>query len=120
VNILYSHILLIAFMIGALQPVTPMVQHLMFEGSLIEVLMDHEGDMCDVDACDMDKKTCTCEHHNAEDDQLLDIDYYPVPLQMGEQPVTDGINQEAGLCCPGDEQILSLHYQTDLPPPRLN
>jgi hypothetical protein len=107
-------------MIGALQPVTPMVQHLMFEGSLMEVLTDHEGDMCDVEVCDMDKKTCTCEHQNGEDDQLLDIDYYPVPLQMGEQPVTDGINQKTDLCSPGDEQTLSLHYQTDLPPPRLN
>ncbi|PWN07998.1 hypothetical protein DDZ15_03020 [Rhodohalobacter mucosus] len=105
-------------MVGALQPVTPMVQHLMYEGSLTELLTEPAGEMCTEGKCDMDIAACSCDHHQGESDQLLDIDYYPVPLHMGEQPSPLGINQKTGLCCSGDEQTLALHYQTDLPPPR--
>lgn len=106
-------------MIGALQPVTPMMQHLLFEGSLTEVLTEYAGDMCEIDTCDMKKKACACEHGNGENDELLNIDYYPLTLQMGEEPVPDGINRKTDLCCSGDEQTIALHYKTDLPPPRL-
>ena len=115
---LYSHILLLAFMIGALQPVTPMVQHLMLEGTLTEILTEAEGEICEGSHCDMGITVCTCEHQKADNDRLLDIDYYPLTLQMGEQPVPDRVNQKTCLCCSGDEQTIALHYQTDLPPPR--
>lgn len=106
-------------MVGALQPVTPMLQHLLFEGSLTEVMTAHTGDMCEMDTCEMKKMTCACEHGNAENDELLNIDYYPLTLQMGEQSIPDVFNKKTDLCCSGDEQTLALHYQTDLPPPRL-
>lgn len=106
-------------MIGALQPVTPMLQHIMLEGSFTEVLAEHTDNMCESDTCHINKMTCTCEHGTEENDELLNFDYYPLTLQMGEQSIPDVLNKKTDLCCSGDEQTLSLHYQTDLPPPRL-
>ena len=120
VNTLYSYILLIAFMVGALQPVTPMAHYLAFEGTLTELIAEPAGELCSERNCDMNAMTCSCEHHQGENEELLDIDYYPVPLHLGEQPVPDRFNQKTDLCCSGDEQTLALHYQTDLPPPRLS
>ena len=117
-KVFYSHILLLAFLIGALQPVTPMLQHFLFEGSLTEVLTEQKGDMCESEPCHENKVRCACEHGNEENDELLNIDYYPLTLQMGEHSVPDVLNMETDLCCSGDEQTIALHYQADLPPPR--
>jgi hypothetical protein len=91
----------------------------MFEGTLTEILTENPGEICPGGNCEMDVKDCTCEHHEGKKDQLLDIDYYPVPLHIGEQPAPVRFNQKTDLCCSGDEQTLALHYQTDLPPPRM-
>lgn len=116
---LYSHILLISFMIGAFQPVMPMMHHLMFEGSLTEILTEQTETACTGSGCSIEAETCPCEKQSADGGELLDMDFYPLPLQMGENPLPDGMYAQSDLFCPGDEQTRALHYKTDLPPPRL-
>ncbi|MEX0648830.1 MAG: hypothetical protein WEA56_12550 [Balneolaceae bacterium] len=77
----YSTILLLAFMVGALQPVLPMIEYHLFEGSLISLFSDRgEAESTDEAMC-IAVMTPSSDEYQGEDPGLLDMDYYPIPVK---------------------------------------
>lgn len=118
-KLIYSHILLIALMTGTLQPALPMLEFSVFKGSLIELLAERSESACSGMYCDLVTEECPCDTSESQSESLLDVDYYPVPLNIQDNPLPDAFSRQLDRCYQGDEQTVVLHYKTDLPPPRV-
>lgn len=119
----YSTILLLAFTVGALQPVTPMVEFYLNDSPLT-TLMTGETDsepMCTANciALAIDQIDCKQNTDPQRDEvQLLDVEYYPIPLTMKSDPpigvLPEGKERYIDRC---DDLIKNYLYPTS-PPPR--
>lgn len=80
----YSILLLFTFLVGALQPILPMVEYQLFEGHIIELLADeahNKHECCQMVHCLADRECPDCEGWENKA-QLLDIDFYPIALEI--------------------------------------
>lgn len=115
---IYSILLLFSFFIGALQPVMPMAEYAFNEGRLLELIQSVGGEACTMTTLQEICEECDCCDHS-EDQELLNIDYYPIPLEV--TPVTakhlSYKTQIAQFVI--DENTILQHYSTPKPPPRL-
>jgi len=117
----YSLILLLSFLVGMLRPVTPMVEHFLHESDVASIftLFSLNGD--DIHTCSiadlLDDINCLC--CEASGDEMLDTDFYPVPIKYSADPVVGLLPLKKELLFSVDEQLLIMHPGTHSPPPRL-
>lgn len=83
---IYSVILVVSFLIGTMQPILPMIEYQLHEGDVFELFYKGEistENVCDLNVSKLDngKKQQSDENRN-----LLDIDYYPLALQISTIP----------------------------------
>lgn len=115
---LYSIILLFSFLLGALQPVMPMIEYQLYNGNVIEFFGSEDGE-----SCDRLLKLLNDDCQNQQDDaqqSLLDDDYYPLALQTTAAPKAIVILTKGKL-----ETFISDHLRTrpfsiNPPPPKLS
>jgi len=118
---LYSVILLFSLAIGILQPVLPMIEYQLHRGDIIELL---ETEQCEYEhtgkniCCAMDSD-CTKSEKDS-DPNLLDIDYYPLALQIAAIPSPEIFPNRSDLYLPAINEISSPAFLPIPPPPRLS
>lgn len=117
---LYSIILLISFLAGAVYPATPMIEYFL---SQIEI--------CDIAPPDMSEKTDCCLNCHIEfeltecekcqsdkPEKMLDVDHYPIPLKISGQLPMEIIPRTIGKFMYGSEQVINYYQLPASPPPR--
>lgn len=115
---LYSYILLLSFITGVIQPVLPMVEYVFSEeGQIAALFVTGDEMICSVS---IEKKNCDdcslCDYQ--ESDSLLDIEFYPIPLQVAGFSGGHILYQSAELYSGGDDQLTDFYYSTIPPPPK--
>lgn len=116
---LYSVILLLSFLVGTLQPILPMVEYQLHEGSVIEFLVGQEDSHQAI--CKAELNTvCECDAQQENDDQnLLNGDYYPIAVQIATIPEPLEFPHELTLYLPEIHDISSPFFLPIPPPPRM-
>lgn len=115
----YSIILLITFLVGTLQPIMPMIEYQLFEGSLLELLDDETCQLQEFDdivQCLADDDCSNC----GDDQQLLDIDFYPLALEITAIPDPSVFLLGARMYLPLFEQAAEPALLSQPPPPRMS
>lgn len=116
---LYSAILLLSFLVGTLQPILPMIEYQLHEGSVIEFLIGQEANhktICKVAL----KAECGCDAQQTDDNQkLLNGDYYPIALQIAAIPEPVEFPHKLTLYLPEVQDINSPFFLPIPPPPRM-
>ena len=117
---IYSVILLFAFCIGALQPILPMIEYQMQTADIVRLITGEEYNLGASDelTCYQDRE-CEAEEHQ-DDSSLLNIDYYPLALQLTSVPIATTFWHETRCYLP---PIRILSIPTDkpiLPPPKIS
>jgi hypothetical protein len=121
---LYSTILLLAFAVGALQPVTPMVELFFLTDTPLSAMVTGESDaepMCTANciALTIDQIDCKQNTDPQRDEvPLLDVEYYPIPLTMKSDPpigvLPEGKEPYINRC----EDLINNYLYPTSPPPR--
>ncbi len=115
---IYAIIFLLSILIGAFQPVTPIAE-LLVQGKSMADLFDLAEIRHD-EACPLKDihtvKDCTCCQY--EGLQLLDTDFYPVPVNTVATPAIQISPYGSILSNPLSEGIDYLYYPPVPPPPR--
>lgn len=117
---LYSLILLFSLAVGIMQPILPMIEYQMFEGNLVEMLAT---DACTAenageDVCNM-LNTDSSDRDGEADQSLLDLDYYPLALQMTGMPDPHSYPIQLTFYLPDTNRVAGPTYLPSPPPPRL-
>lgn len=115
---LYSYILLLSFFTGAIQPVLPMAEYIFSEEGEIAALFNGSCDtICSMTTEEMDGEECKlCDYPDAED--LLDIEYYPIPLQVTSSSNAHILYESAVIYSAVEDQLTDFYYSTIPPPPK--
>lgn len=115
---LYSCILLFSFLTGVIQPVLPMVEVVYTaEGNLASLLSSVDAEFCSLSCDTSDHDACEkCDYPDS--DTLLDIEFYPIPLQVAEYSGTQILYKSTGLYSGGDDKLILGYYSTIPPPPK--
>lgn len=115
---LYSYILLLSFFTGAMQPVLPMAEYIFSEEGEIAALFSESCDnICSILTEEMADEDCKfCDYPDAED--LLDIEFYPIPLQVASSSSAHILYKTAAIYSAGDDQLKDFYYSTIPPPPK--
>lgn len=115
---MYSHILLLAFLVGALQPITPMLEHLFAEGDFVELIsMNEVGHKQNCPTATNGKVCEKCDIDESEQ-QILDMDFYPIPLKIVENTTINGLDIFSVSNGDIDEEVLINYKKRSSPPPR--
>ena len=118
---IYSVILLFSFLVGIVQPILPMIEYQVHEGNIMELLDEgpcegeHTGEMF---CCAIDKKCM--DRTNNMDQSLLDIDYYPLALQINTAPLPKIFPNSSSLHLSLINDTSSPTFLPISPPPRLS
>lgn len=115
---IYSILLLLSFFIGTIQPVMPMVEYAFNEGRLLELIQSINGESCTMATLQDISEECDCCDHS-DSDAMLNIDYYPIPLEVTPLVVNHLIYTTQIALLITDENTITHHYSTPTPPPRL-
>lgn len=115
----YSIILLFTFIVGTLQPIIPMVEYQLFEGNLIELLA---GEVCpSEESCDMIQCFPDVDCPSCDDNQkLLDIDYYPLALEITTIAEADVYLIGERIHLPNSGSVVGPVLHPQSPPPRMS
>lgn len=120
---LYSIILLVVFLVGALQPIMPMIEYQLYEESLVDLInSDLRTEMMD----DSEQSNCTttsfdCPICDDNDEQeLLDTDYYPLAVDIAQIPELVAMLQNARVYLPVAKNVVSPTFLPVPPPPKLS
>lgn len=116
----YSVILLVSFLIGALQPVLPMIEYQLFRGSIIELLgeVPCEGEQPVKVLSIVQGKSCTSK--NNPNQELLDTDYYPLAVQIMPVPSPSVFLSRSEFHPPQIQKIANPSYLPNSPPPQVS
>lgn len=114
---IYSIILLLAFFVGIMQPIMPMIEYQLYSGNIINLLTSNPDYPCDGPLLIMEA-ACREEQNTAQD--LLDDSYYPLALQMTAPPELRAFPLEKKLSFNLEPHIHNLSYTPTPPPPRLS
>lgn len=113
----YSLILLVSFLVGTLQPILPAIDFELNRGNIIALLNSSD---CDTESFEyIFKPDCTSGVDN-DDQSLLDIDYYPLALQLTAIPAPTVFPHKSRAYLPLKKNILSPSFLPNPPPPRLS
>lgn len=116
-KVVYSLILLFSFLIGTLQPILPAIDYQLNRGNIFELLDSGE---CDSEQSDILINYNDCESEDDSDQNLLDIDYYPLALQLSAISKPISFPHKSRIYISLRENILSLSFLPNPPPPRLS
>ncbi len=119
---IYSIILLISFLIGVFQPVMPMVEYHLFYGDITESIFNsrvNTDTMCNEEICTEDFCIETCDCNNKMNREMLDLDYYPVPLVYSLSPDSAILPIHSELYIHLSEDEMIIFAQLNAPPPKL-
>lgn len=115
---LYSYILLLSFFTGVLQPVLPMAEYILSEEGEIATLFSTGGEkICLTSHEKNDCDNCSlCDYPDS--DSLLDIEFYPIPLQVAGSAGEHILYQSNAHYSGGDDGLPEFYYSTIPPPPK--
>jgi len=122
---LYSIILLLVFLVGTLQPVMPMIEYQLFEGDLVELLssrpaMEMMG-INDAESAHCSSSAFSCPVCDSdEEEQLLDMDYYPLAVDIATVPDMIAVPQSTRIYLPFARNVISPTFLPVPPPPKLS
>lgn len=116
---IFSVILLFSLWVGIMQPVLPMIEYQLFEGSIMELLDSNpEGS----------EASCTVAHSllvsdcsncgSEADSKLLDTDYYPITLKIGTAPNPRAFLNGSIINLPHIGSLTDPTFLPKFPPPR--
>lgn len=113
----YSLILLVSFLVGTLQPILPAIDFELNRGNIIELLNSKD---CDAGIFEeVHNSDCTSGEDNG-DQSLLDIDYYPLALQISSIPKPIAFPHKSRAYLPLKENVINPAFLPNPPPPRLS
>lgn len=115
---IYSVILLFTFLVGTLQPILPMIEYQFFGGNIVELLNHEQNTSCKKvhDLIHSDNQDC----QDKEDQQLLDIDYYPLALKITTIPKPRVCLKSTRVYLPIVKDVTSPTFLPNPPPPRVS
>lgn len=116
----YSVILLISLLVGTLQPILPMIEYQMQKGDLIELLGfwgNNTETGCQLTICGMEDDGA---QQDEADQSLLDVDYYPLALEITSILNPDVFQNSTRCYLPSAKNIISPLFSPNSPPPRLS
>lgn len=117
---IYSLILLFSLLVGTLQPILPMIEYQLQRGDIIELLGFGKDDAeagCHMTLCTMGD----CETPEGQADQsLLDLDYYPLALEITAIPSPHVFLSSTRFYLPIAKHVISPTFLPIPPPPRLS
>jgi len=110
-------------MAGTLQPALPMFEYMLNHHHLSNVLdvdySETDGAICALKcALTSIQKECDMDHN--EGDQLLDVDYYPIPLKMSEAPAIGILSEQTERYVKTGDKVLTIYILPNAPPPRFH
>lgn len=118
---IYSVILLFAFLVGTLQPILPMIEYHLFEGSIIELIAIGEASLQSFPDHELENKDFGQQQDEpTADKNLLDTDYYPLALDIVTLSKPDAFFIGARYYLPKADSIISPTFLPNPPPPRLS
>lgn len=80
----YSVILLFSFLVGALQPILPMIEYQLYDGDIIKLVDSETGStdtVCKTALSYVDDDCPDCRG-DSEEKKLLDTNYYPLAVKI--------------------------------------
>lgn len=118
---LYSFILILSIAAGTLQPALPMLEYMLNHHHINEVLnveySEAEGTVCAL-KCTLTTIQTECDMDHSEGDELLDVEYYPVPLKMSDKPSMVFLTEQTERYIHIEDKLLSNYTLPNAPPPR--
>ncbi len=119
-NRIYSIILLVSFLAGAVYPAAPMVEYFMTQIEICDIdpsESNSEDDCCQV--CDKEMKRMDCNHCDSDQpDNLLDVEQYPTPIQLSGQLTIEMLPGASEKYIRHSESVISFYGHPGSPPPR--
>ena len=120
---IYSTILILSIAVGTIQPVLPMVEYVLNHHNFSKVLQielsETEGLVCTLQcALTTIQKDCDMDHNEGE--QLLDVDYYPIPLKMSGSPAIGILTEHTERFIQMGENVITHYILPNAPPPRFH
>lgn len=114
---IYSVILLLSFLVGAFQPILPMIEFQLHHGSIAS-LMDVEaaGEVSDMPT--LSEETETDDGAKRQERSLLDDDFYPIAVQIATVPEPFHFPNKVKLYLPVIRNVTGPAYLPNPPPPR--
>ncbi|HLR24649.1 MAG TPA: hypothetical protein VK112_02195 [Fodinibius sp.] len=116
----YSVILLLSFLVGTLQPILPMIEYQMHEGSVLEFFSHDKGLSGVVNTIDCFVAQNSASDHDAEHDKsLLNDNYYPLGIDTAMAAPIVVFPRIDWLYPPVDQNTEGPSFFPSPPPPRL-
>ena len=121
-NRIYSFILILSMVAGTLQPALPMMEYMLKHHDLSSVLdvdySETESTFCAL-KCALTSIQQECDTDHIHGDELLDMDYYPVPLKISDNPSMGILSVRLGKYYHIGDRLLTNYILPNAPPPRL-
>lgn len=108
-------------MSGIIQPVLPMLEYVLHHHALNQIisvdLSESKSPACAL-KCALAQIQTECDMDHNEGDELLDMDYYPVPLKMKSSPPIGILDVQTEKFIQIGEKLLHHYILPNSPPPR--
>ena len=121
-NRIYSFILILSMVAGTLQPALPMMEYMLKHHDLSSVLdvdySETEGTVCAL-KCALTSIQKECDMNHKDGDELLNVDYYPVPLKISDNPSMGFLTEQTGAYFHVGDKLLTNYILPNAPPPRI-
>lgn len=120
---IYSIILILSLAAGTLQPALPMMEYMLNHHHLSSILdvdySETEGTICAV-KCALTSFQKECDMDHSEGDELLDVEYYPVPLKISDNPSMGFLTVQTERYFQICDKLLTNYMLPNAPPPRFH
>lgn len=120
---IYSIILILSIAAGTLQPALPMVEYMINHNHFSSVLnvdfSESEGALCAL-KCAVTSIQNECDMDHEGDEELLDVDYYPIPLKMSDSPTIGILSEQTERYLRTGDELLTIYMLPNAPPPRFH
>src|SRR6056297_453720 len=119
---IYSLILILSIVAGTLQPALPMIEYKLNHHHLSSILdvdySETDGTICAL-KCALTSIQKECDMDHSEGDKLLNVDYYPVPLKMSDNPSMGFLTEQTERYIHIGDKLITTYILPNAPPPRL-
>ncbi|MCC5913327.1 MAG: hypothetical protein JJU46_03025 [Balneolaceae bacterium] len=119
-KVLYSQILLLAFMVGAIQPVLPLIEYHLFQESIMELFCENRN-VPESDCDGICYLTNQLEKQERQSENFRTLtDYYPgtILAKVDRVPFAAVVGSEHQPFC--KQKVATVWSLIDLPPPRIS
>jgi len=120
---IYSLILILSMVAGTLQPALPMIEYMLNHhhlGSVLDVdYSESEGPICAM-KCALTSIQKKCDMDHEEGDEMLDVDYYPIPLKISDTPAIGILPSQTERHIFTGDKLLTNYILPNAPPPRFH